>query len=74
MGNDCRLVRERLVGRKVTREKSPIGVREWNLLVDVGALNNLAPFHVVKEESLSSVGVVEVTERDRAADVEAKHV
>jgi hypothetical protein len=43
-------------------------------LVGSSSLNKSPPFHVIEEEGLLFVGVVELAERNRTADVEAKHV
>ena len=47
--------------------------RHWLRGVD-GALDQPAPFHVVEEEGLLALSVVQLSESDRATDVEAEDI
>src|SRR6516162_2837688 len=74
MGNNGAVVRELLVGRKIIRKIPTVSTRVRHLLVDVGAIRNFAPFHVVEEESFLLFGVVKVPKCHRATDVKAVDV
>src|ERR1700722_2030281 len=50
-----------------------VGIRN-SLAVGGTTLNQAAPFHVVEEEGALAISVVELTQRDRTADVETEDV
>src|SRR5205823_5685178 len=71
---DRDLIFVKLVSRQEAREISSVRRAKRNRLVGTPALNKFAPFHVVEEESLLLVWIVELPKSDRAGDVEAKNV
>ncbi len=56
---------------KRATESAPVGACQRDRLISQATLNQATPLHVVEEESLAFVGVIELSEADRAAHVEA---
>src|SRR6516164_9731623 len=62
------------IRRRVRADVAAVPLGIWLGLVQNAAVDVLPPFHVVEEESLVLVGIVEFPERHRASSIETKLV